>query len=181
MSILILAIMFVEQYKHVQAIMKNGIKLSTRNSKGIFLLQGVGYCGECKSKLVVHRMHYYYRRLKDGTVRRYVNKTFEFDYHCWKGISPEYRDEPQPKSWYGTAIDWAVWRKIVDDGIKRPEYIIDQIVAKSTELQSQGDSVEGDIARARYKLAEIEEERATYQRQLGRKKMTEQEFLLPDG
>jgi len=83
---------------------------------------------------------------------------------------------PRPINWEGDALDWAVWRKIVDDAINRPQFVINQIVKKMNELQEQGEDVDGDIARARLRLADIMEERATYQRAYGRKKMSENEF-----
>jgi chromosome segregation ATPase len=61
----------------------------------------------------------------------------------------------------------------VDDGIKRPKNIGEQVIAKRQELRLQGDSLDGDLARARLKLAEVNEERAVYQRQLGRMYITE--------
>jgi predicted nucleic acid-binding Zn-ribbon protein len=64
----------------------------------------------------------------------------------------------------------------VDDGIKRPEYIEEQVTNRHQELHLHGDSLDGDVARARLKLVEVDEERAVYQRQLGRKRITEAEF-----
>lgn len=71
---------------------------------------------------------------------------------------------PKPTHGSGRLLDWAVWRKVVDDGIKQPDYIEEQIIAKQQELHTQGDRVDGDISRARLKLVEIDEERAVYQR-----------------
>jgi len=64
----------------------------------------------------------------------------------------------------------------VDYGIKRPDLIREGVLARQTELQAQGDSVEGDIAHAHRRLAEIDQERAFYQRQAARGKITEAEF-----
>jgi hypothetical protein len=44
------------------------------------------------------------------------------------------------------------------------------------ELQRQGENVDGDIAHARKRLVEVDQERAFYQRQAARGKITEQEF-----
>jgi chromosome segregation ATPase len=57
-----------------------------------------------------------------------------------------------------------------------PNLIQEQVQARQAELQAQGDSVDGDIAHARRRLAEIDQERANYQRQQARGKMTEAEF-----
>jgi hypothetical protein len=54
--------------------------------------------------------------------------------------------------------------------------IREQVQARQAELQAQGDGLEGDIAHARRRLVEIDQERAFYQRQAGRGKMTEAEF-----
>ncbi len=61
-------------------------------------------------------------------------------------------------------------------GIKQPELIHSQVLTRQAELQAQGDSVDGDIAHARRKLAEIDEQRAFYQRQASRGKIKENEF-----
>jgi hypothetical protein len=44
------------------------------------------------------------------------------------------------------------------------------------ELQRQGENVDGDIAHARKRLVEVDQERAFYQRQAARGKIIEQEF-----
>jgi chromosome segregation ATPase len=49
-------------------------------------------------------------------------------------------------------------------------------MARQRELQSQGESVEGEIAHARRKLAEVDKERTFYQRQAARGKIIEREF-----
>jgi chromosome segregation ATPase len=51
-----------------------------------------------------------------------------------------------------------------------------QVRARQAELQAQGDSVHGEMAHARNKLAEVDQQRAFYQRQAARGKVTEQEF-----
>ena len=85
-------------------------------------------------------------------------------------------DHPRPYLFNGRPLDWAVWRYIVDNGIRRPDHIRLQVLARQEELQRQGDGVDGDVAHARRKLAEVERERAFYQRQAARGKMTEREF-----
>ena len=71
-----------------------------------------------------------------------------------------------------------MWHYIVDYGIKQPDAIKMQVLARQAELQSQGEDVNGDIAHAQRKLAEVDQERAFYQRQAARTKITEQEFDL---
>jgi hypothetical protein len=69
-----------------------------------------------------------------------------------------------------------VWRYLVDNGIKRPDLIIEQVTARQQELIEQGESVDSDINRVRAKMAEIDQERAFYQRQAARGTITEKEF-----
>lgn len=90
----------------------------------------------------------------------------------------EYPEEshPRPYNRGGKTLDWLVWRRIVDYGIKQPELIREEVLARQAELQSQGDSVDGDVAHARRRLAEIDQERARYQRKYGQGKMIEAEF-----
>ena len=86
------------------------------------------------------------------------------------------KSHPSPSSFSGLALDWEVWRYIVDNGIKRPDNIKMQVLARQEELQRQGENVDGDIAHARQRLVEVDQERAFYQRQAARGKITEQEF-----
>jgi len=72
--------------------------------------------------------------------------------------------------------DWTVWRTIVDQGITTPDLIKMQIIARQEELQRQGESVDGEIAHARRRLAEVDQERAFYQRAAAKGKITEAEF-----
>jgi chromosome segregation ATPase len=58
----------------------------------------------------------------------------------------------------------------------KPDYIKSQVLARQEELQRQGEDVDGDIAHARQKLTQAEQERAFYQRQAARGKITENEF-----
>lgn len=73
-------------------------------------------------------------------------------------------------------MDWNVWRHLVDYGIKHPDLIQAQVLARQAKLQTQGESVDGEVAHARRKLKEVDRERAFYQRQAGRGKITEEEF-----
>jgi DNA invertase Pin-like site-specific DNA recombinase len=171
------AIITREQWERVQKLIDKNKRFSTRNAKNVFMLQGILECGECGGVIGVEEIRYHYRKLADGTYRRHNVKSVLHKYRCQKGIKEAYKEtHPRPFVWIGTTLDWAIWRKIVDDGIKRPEYIEEQILNHQQALMEQGDSIDGDISRARLRLAEIEEERATYQRQLGRKRITENEF-----
>jgi chromosome segregation ATPase len=99
-----------------------------------------------------------------------------YEYQCSKPQQLPDVPHPRPFSRYGRTLDWEVWRRLVDYGINRPDFITDYILDRQAELQAQGDDVDGNIAHARQKSTEINQERAFYQRQAARGKMTEAEF-----
>lgn len=171
-------IVTLEQFKRVQERLEKNKVLSTRHAKGVYLLQGVGYCGECNGALAVNQVRYHLGGVrKDGTRKRYDYETPKgFQYRCCKKQRYQYESHPSPATWNGEKLDWEVWRYVVDNGIKHPELIQERILTRQAELQAEGENVEGSIAHARAKLAEIEQERATYQRQNARGKMTDDEF-----
>ena len=171
------AIITVEEWKLAQKILDANKRASKRNAKDVFLLQGIAYCGECGAKIGALERRFNYRTMIDGSRKRYDRKTSWFYYYCHYGSQLHGRDEhPKPCSWSGPLLDDAIWRKIVDEGIKNPENIQDQILWKQAELLADGDNVDGSIARLNDRLAEIEEERAAYQRMFARKRITEVEF-----
>jgi DNA invertase Pin-like site-specific DNA recombinase len=165
----------LEQWERVQKKIDANKDMSPRRTKGIYMCQGLIHCGECERRLSIAVDHYHHRRMVDGTLKRYDAKNPKHQYRCSAGqIYPE--SHPRPYTWEGTGFDWAVWRKVVDGGIKTPELIEEQVLARQAELKRQGQNKEGEIANARKKMAEVEEQRAMYHRQMGRRKMTEDEF-----
>lgn len=164
-----------EQWLRVQKRMDSNKARATRNADGVYLLQGILFCGECEGKASVGKVRYNLgQKRPDGTRKRYA--AHRFQYRC--GLASKFPDEPHPTPtvWNGEKLDWEVWRYVVDNGIKQPELIRERILTRQAELQAQGENVDGDIAHARGKLAEIEQERATYQRQNARGKLTDKEF-----
>ena len=141
-----------------QARLERRKRLSTRNAKGVYLLQGLAACGDC------------------GRMMATRQKRYGHAYFCC--FPNRYPNEPHPRSYNrsGIPLDWQVWRRIVDCGIKQPNLIRKQIQDRQVELQAQGDSVGSDIAHVRQRLAEIDNERASYQRQAARGKINETEF-----
>jgi uncharacterized protein YukE len=99
-----------------------------------------------------------------------------YRYRCALGNLKVNRDNHPKYSLPGSSLDWAVWRKIVDDGIRRPEIIREQVMSRQAALRAQGDSLDGDINRIRTRLDELGGERAAYQRMFARKKISEDEF-----
>ena len=85
-------------------------------------------------------------------------------------------DHPFPYTFSGPKLDWAVWRTVVDQGIKNPNYIQEQILRRQAELQDQGETLDGQIAQLRIRLNEVADERAAYQRMLARNRITDDEF-----
>lgn len=176
-TIQIPAIITVEQWKLAQKILDANKRASKRNAKDIFLLQGLAFCGECGSKIGALERRYNYRIMADGSRKRYDRKTGWFYYYCHYGSQLHGRDDhPKPCSWSGPLLDDVIWRKIVDEGIKNPGNIKDQIVRKQADLMAEGDQVEGTIARLMDRLAGIDDERAAYQRMFARQRITEAEF-----
>jgi hypothetical protein len=146
-------------------------QLSTRNAKGVYLLQGLVYCGDCGRAMEVRCRRWYYQ---NGERRQ--RKSPSCIYRC---VSPGlYPEEPHPRPYNRGVkrLDWQVWRHIVDSGIKRPDLIREQVQARQAELQAEGENANSEIAHARHRLTEVDQERAFYQRQAARGKMTEREF-----
>jgi len=165
------AIISRELWERSQTRLDDNKRLSTRNAGGVYLLQGLVYCGDCGAAMRVRQVKHYY---ENG--ERHERTTPNYMYLC---PCPErYPDEThaKPYKWAGVKLDGDVWRYIVDNGIKHPELIREQIENRQAELQRQGDDVNGDIAHTRQRLVEISQERANYQKQNARGKMTDDEF-----
>jgi DNA invertase Pin-like site-specific DNA recombinase len=165
-----------EQWEGVQPKLAENRRLSTRKAKWPYLLQNIAYCGDCGAKIGVANIRYFYKTLAGGTTERYDYQSRVYKYRCQ--IAVRFREEPHPKPfiWSGNKLDWAVWDYIVDNGISRPDLIRAQVLARQAELQQQGESADSEIAHAQRRLEEIDQERAFYQRQAARGKVTEAEF-----
>lgn len=185
MPIDIPAIISREQWERVQRLIDKNMRLATRNAKGVFLLQGLAECGakigdrECRGKISPRLQYYHYRTLADGTRKKYTKEQPIYEYRCHKGSKSTVRAEHEGQvNWSGSALDWAVWRKLVDDGIKKPENVEAQVRLRQQQLQNEGDSVDGEISHTRQRIDEIMAVRANYQRQQARGRITEAEFDL---
>jgi DNA invertase Pin-like site-specific DNA recombinase len=145
--------------------------LSPRNAGGVYLLQNILRCGECGVLMHVRRQLFSYVGGK--------KRPFSIPPHNYFCSTPfRYPEEQHPpkRTRYGPTLDWAVWRRVVDYGIKQPECIREQVLRRQTELQAQGDSVDGDIAHVHRRLAEVARERKSYHKQIARGKMSEREY-----
>jgi DNA invertase Pin-like site-specific DNA recombinase len=165
-----------QQWKRVQSRREQNKAQSTRNAKGVYLLQGILYCGECGQAMGVRASHHYYRTLGDGTRRKYHYSRPQHRYFCRRWADYPEEGHPTPGRHGGLTLDQEVWRYLVDNCILHPDMIRMQVLTHQEELQRQGESVDGDIAHARRKLAEIGQERAFYQKYAGKGKMTEKEL-----
>lgn len=164
-----------EQFRRVQKRMTENKRLSTRNTKGVFLLQNLAICGGCGGLLgVAAKVRFFYSRLKDGTIKRYERKSDTgYRYRCFAAYA--YPEEPHTKPcvFNGPDLDNQFWRYVADKMVAHPELIIEQVHNRQQELKNQGDNLDSEIAQKRRQLAAIEQDRMTYTRQLGRKKITE--------
>lgn len=172
------AIIPQEQFDRVQVMIRKNTQYSRRNAKDFFLLQGLCECGECGSAVGIVTLRYLYSPSDDGSpmIRRLRDEP-GFEYRCYRGnMSHSKVNHPRPAKWNGRKLEWAVWRKIVDEVVLNPENIREQILIRQSELQTQGDRIDSDIAKIRLRLEDLFEERAMYQRMFARKKIIEQEF-----
>jgi DNA invertase Pin-like site-specific DNA recombinase len=165
-----------EQWERVQERMASNTWLSTRNAKGVYLLQGLLRCGECGSGTGVNGKPYVYLRQGRGKWRKVPAESPKHTYRCSQAAVFREGKHNRPYHWPGADLDWAVWRNLVDRGISQPQLLKLQVLTRQEELQKQGESVNSEIAHARRKLGEVDQERAFYQRQGARGQITEQEF-----
>jgi hypothetical protein len=175
MSIKIPPIISHEQWERVQKRLTKNRALASRNASRVFILHHLTVCGECGGKISPQLQHFYHGKLASGKTKKYTYKSPRFYYRCVKAtrFNTEHRS---PSHWKGHNLEWAVWRYLVDNGIKKPNLIVNQVQARQQNLIEQGESVSGDIAKARIKLTETEQQRAFFQRQAARGKISEHEF-----
>ena len=159
-------------WERVQKRIERGKVLSTRNAKDIYLLQGLLKCGDCGATLYVRKPRQY--RNRRGEVIRTDN--LQHYYYCHQADRYKELPHPGPHTKSGKKLDWLVWRKIVDFGIRRPDIIRDQILIRRAGVHAQGDVQGYLITQTQRKLDEINRERAFYQRQADRGQISEPEF-----
>ena len=169
-------IITLEQWQRVQARLKRNQRLSTRNARGVYLLQGLLHCAECGRLTSTNAQNFSYHRVADGTYNRTLRQIPRHRYQCVNANMFPEEEHPLPFSWDGKTLDWVVWRYIVDNGIKQPDLIRAQVAGHIEALRAEGESVSGEIAHVRLKLAEVDQERAFFQRQAARGKISEAEF-----
>lgn len=164
------------QFERVQRRMDNGKPNSARNTKDIYLLQNLLYCGECGGKMAISRQYYYYKKLADGTRKRYEYKEKRFAYRCTQANKFNHEPHSSPNCFNGPTLEYNVWRYIADVIIAQPSLIMQQVRSRQITLQQQGDDLDSDISRMQAGLAKIEREKMAYTRQLGREQITEEMY-----
>lgn len=164
-----------DQWHRVQAQIEKNKIFSERNAKDVYLLKGILHCGDCGRKVTVRKMRYRYKKLADGTVKRYKRPGAHHAYTC--ELAKRFDIEhTKPFTWWGGKLDRAVWKYLVDHAIENPDEVIDQIYARQADLQAQGDNLDSEINQKRQRLAQLDREELNYARQQARGKITENTF-----
>lgn len=164
-----------DQFERVQKRLgSNGMnsKLATRNAKGIYLLQGIGHCG-CGAILNYAAVTHHYKKMADGSTKRYERKVPSRHYRCGMAMKYASDSHPYPRTWNGPDLDNSLWRYVADHLVQSPELIAEQVKNRQAELVLQGDNFDSEIAKLTRRLEDIDQERLTYTRQLGRGKIEE--------
>ena len=84
-----------ELFERVQSRVERNKVLSTRNSKGVYLLQGLAQCGECEGGISIKPRYFRDWTLADGTRRIRPLEQPEHLYRCH--TADQYPDEPHPR------------------------------------------------------------------------------------
>ena len=174
-SIEIPQIISVEQFKRVQKRMKGNQRLSTRNTKGVYLLQHLAMCGGCGGRLTVAARSRFYYKYKNGELFKRYERQSDKGYRYFCSTAAKYPEEvhTKPYTFDGRELDEQFWNYVADKMVTHPELIIQQVRSKQRELQEQGDNLDSEIAKQRRQIKLIEQDRLTYTRQLSRGKISE--------
>jgi len=157
-----------ELWKRVQERFERNKRLSPRNTKGIYLLQGVLYCGECLHQLsITHCKGYGSFKFGEGN---------SYAYRCPSASENPHEAHPKPSSFNGLKLDWALWRFVLDDLLPNPQKTIDLIMMQVEKLQVEGDDADGEISQIELNKQNILKERAFYQKKASQGKIDESEF-----
>lgn len=168
-----------EQFKRIGRKLDANVSTnSPRNTRHVFPLQHIAYCGECGGKISPSYSRYFYKTLADGTRKRYEYRAHRYRYRCTQANKYPNEQHPNPRNFEGWNLDDQVWQFIANKIIKHPELIKQQVRAEQDALQAEGDDLDGKIAQAERKLTSLESERAVYIRQNGRGLISDQEFEM---
>jgi DNA invertase Pin-like site-specific DNA recombinase len=170
-TIQIPALVSPAQWERVQAQRVQNRVLAQRNTKWVFLAQHIAYCGICGRSLTVQSQHFQYYRKKNGEMSRYSREVPIVYYVCNRIL-----DSHEHPRWPGKKIDALIWDTLAGVIRDNPDEIIRQTVAKAKALQAEGDDLTGRIGQYRQHLAELDKAELSYNRQLGRGKLSEAKF-----
>ena len=167
-----------DQFKRVQTRLDTNKKLSTRNAKTIYLLQGIAHCGDCGARATGIERRYFHRKLANGQYKKYYKKNPHSSrhYRCCVRSANKHLKHSSPYCWKVVEIDNEVWQYLVENAIKKPEIITRQVAAKQARLQTENDNFDGEIAKAHREIQNIDAERAFLTRQGRKGLITEEEF-----
>ena len=170
-------IISIEQWKRVQKKIDQNKDNSPRNTKLVYMLQDLIYCGECQGKCFCKDGgKYTYATLADGTKKRYRrNKTLRH-YTCNIASKNPHENHPQPYNFDVNTLDDSIWQYLVENAITHPELIFKQVENRQSELKNQGDNLDSEINKLKRQLAQTEQEKLNYARQVARGKITEAIF-----
>jgi chromosome segregation ATPase len=110
------------------------------------------------------------------TVSRNRNYAGGYTYRCHTDSLDSHMDHPIPSSHNGAKLDMGVWREIVDNGLRNPTLLRQQIEARVEELQSKSDESHNEILRIERRIESIKNERAFFQKKAAQGKISESEF-----
>lgn len=175
-SIKIPAIIAPDQWQRVQKRLGNqGInrKMGKRNTKEVYLLQGLLFCGECGRALYARTIKHTYKKLATGENKRYLRRSVLSHYICSRAANYPQDGHPHPCFFNVAQIDSDVWRYLVDNIIKQPNVIRAQVARRQAAALEQASTIEADIAKLKQRLEALEADLLTYTRQLARGKISE--------
>lgn len=166
-----------KQWSRVQRKLTARIQTATRKTAVTWAaIQHIAYCGECGGKFTMSSQRWIYMQDKEGRRVKYDLEVPKHTYACC--MARKFKGEvPHSKTYhYGPSLDYSIWRRLVDEVIKNPELIREQVMNRRQELQNEGDSYDGQIAQAERKLKEIEDGRSRLMRHLAKGIINDDDF-----
>jgi DNA invertase Pin-like site-specific DNA recombinase len=155
-------------WARVQERFEKNKTLSPRNTKDIYPLQGLLFCGECLHRMcITHLNGYGSYKFGDGGGH---------GYSCHNASAYPNEIHSHPSAFNGIKLDWVVWRFICEELLPNPQHVIAQMEAKVNKLQAEGENAEGEIAHIERRIQEVDSERRFFQKKAAQGKISENEF-----
>lgn len=160
-SIDIPAIISQDQFDRVQARLKSTNAFSSRRTKHHhYLLSGIGFCGHCGRRLVGRTELYFYGRLASGERVKYYHHKPRIYYRCPGSARSGSSDCPGLRIPDALALEWQVWRWVVDNVINNDAFFDRAGELRQVEQQQAGTDHDAQLDRLRHYLAGLEQRRA---------------------